>query len=68
MYVISTTKRPVPLEHYLWANDEMYKIVDGKTGTFLSLGYRGAVDSFKKDVAGKVLNHIILLFFFFFFL
>ena len=28
IYVISTPKRPVPLEHYLWAGKAMYKIVD----------------------------------------
>ena len=28
MYVISTTKRPVPLEHFLWADKKLYKIVD----------------------------------------
>lgn len=28
VYVISTPKRPVPLEHYLWADKAMYKIVD----------------------------------------
>ncbi len=30
IYVISTPKRPVPLEHYLWANKAMYKIVDAE--------------------------------------
>jgi antiviral helicase SKI2 len=28
IYVISTPKRPVPLEHYLWANKALHKIVD----------------------------------------
>ncbi|KAF3768594.1 antiviral helicase [Cryphonectria parasitica EP155] len=28
IYVISTPKRPVPLEHYLWANKNIHKIVD----------------------------------------
>ncbi|KAI1080116.1 antiviral helicase [Whalleya microplaca] len=28
IYVISTPKRPVPLEHYLWANKDIYQIVD----------------------------------------
>jgi antiviral helicase SKI2 len=27
IYVISTPKRPIPLEHYLWANKTMHKIV-----------------------------------------
>ncbi|KAL9107716.1 MAG: hypothetical protein Q9227_007431 [Pyrenula ochraceoflavens] len=30
IYVISTPKRPVPLEHYLWAGKEMKKIVDSE--------------------------------------
>jgi superfamily II RNA helicase len=38
VFVIKTEKRPVPLEHYLYANKELYKIVD-KEGNFLSEGY-----------------------------
>lgn len=37
IYVISTTKRPVPLEHYLWAGNHMHKIVDAQ-GLFLGQG------------------------------
>ena len=37
IYVISTPQRPVPLEHYLYAGREMYKIVDAKR-QFLGLG------------------------------
>jgi antiviral helicase SKI2 len=37
IYVISTPKRPVPLEHFLYANKEIHKIVDAK-GEFLSQG------------------------------
>jgi antiviral helicase SKI2 len=37
IYVISTPKRPVPLEHYLYAGRETYKIVDAK-GEFLGQG------------------------------
>ena len=28
IYVISTSKRPVPLEHYLYAGRDLHKIVD----------------------------------------
>jgi superfamily II RNA helicase len=38
IYVISTAKRPVPLEHYLYAGRELWKIVDANR-TFLSQGY-----------------------------
>lgn len=31
IYVISTPKRPVPLEHYLWAGKELHKIVDASS-------------------------------------
>lgn len=41
IYVISTPKRPVPLEHYLWANDDMFKIVD-EHKKFLEPGYSAA--------------------------
>ncbi|KAJ3473872.1 hypothetical protein NLI96_g12781 [Meripilus lineatus] len=38
IYVISTPKRPVPLEHYLYAGRDMHKIVDAN-GNFLTLGW-----------------------------
>ena len=41
IYVISTPKRPVPLEHYLWANKAMYKIVDADK-RFLDQGWKAA--------------------------
>lgn len=41
IYVISTTKRPVPLEHYLWGGKEMYKIVDSNK-KFLEKGWKEA--------------------------
>lgn len=37
IYVISTPKRPVPLEHFLWAGKELHKILDS-TGAFLGSG------------------------------
>ncbi len=47
IYVISTPKRPVPLEHYLWAGKEMHKIVDAK-GQFLGEGYKAAGESLRR--------------------
>ncbi|KAI4198317.1 MAG: hypothetical protein LQ350_005334 [Teloschistes chrysophthalmus] len=41
IYVISTAKRPVPLEHYLWADKAMYKIV-GPDKKFLDQGWKEA--------------------------
>ncbi|KAL9036088.1 MAG: hypothetical protein Q9214_006291, partial [Letrouitia sp. 1 TL-2023] len=41
IYVISTLKRPVPLEHYLWADKAMYKIVDSNK-IFLDKGWKEA--------------------------
>ena len=41
IYVISTPKRPVPLEHYLWADKSMYKIVDAEK-KFLEQGWKDA--------------------------
>jgi antiviral helicase SKI2 len=43
IYVISTPKRPVPLEHYLWAGKEMFKIVDSEK-RFLQQGWKEAND------------------------
>lgn len=39
IYVISTPKRPVPLEHYLWAKNQTIKLVD-ENKNFLEDGYR----------------------------
>lgn len=41
IFVISTPKRPVPLEHYLWADKSMHKIVDADK-KFLDRGWRDA--------------------------
>ncbi|KAK4998454.1 Antiviral helicase ski2 [Elasticomyces elasticus] len=44
IYVISTPKRPVPLEHYLWANKAMYKIVNADK-QFIEKGWKDANDA-----------------------
>lgn len=41
IYVISTPKRPVPLEHYLWANKNIHKIVDNDK-KFIEKGWKDA--------------------------
>ena len=41
IYVISTPKRPVPLEHHLWADKAMHKIVD-ENKKFLERGWKEA--------------------------
>ena len=41
IFVISTPKRPVPLEHYLWADKAMYMIVDANK-RFLDKGWKDA--------------------------
>lgn len=41
IYVISTTKRPVPLEHYLWAGKDIHKIVDSEK-RFIEKGWKDA--------------------------
>lgn len=41
IYVISTPKRPVPLEHYLWANKNIHKIVDSER-KFIEKGWKDA--------------------------
>ena len=44
IYVISTPKRPVPLEHYLWADKKMFKIVDSNK-KFVDKGWKDANDA-----------------------
>ncbi|XP_018558121.1 LOW QUALITY PROTEIN: helicase SKI2W [Lates calcarifer] len=57
IYVISTMKRPVPLEHYLYTGNstktqkEMFLLVDA-AGNFLTKGYYAAVDA-KKERTSK---------------
>ncbi|KAJ5738893.1 hypothetical protein N7493_002048 [Penicillium malachiteum] len=43
IYVISTPKRPVPLEHYLWTGKEKHLIVD-RNKRFLESGWNAAHD------------------------
>ncbi|KAM3084467.1 Antiviral helicase ski2 [Clarireedia jacksonii] len=44
IYVISTPKRPVPLEHYLWADKGIHKIVDADK-KFIEKGWKAANDA-----------------------
>lgn len=41
IFVISTAKRPVPLEHYLWAGKDKHRIVDSNK-RFLESGWKAA--------------------------
>lgn len=43
IYVISTPKRPVPLQHFLWANKGMHMIVDADK-KFIEKGWKDAND------------------------
>ncbi|KAH9065893.1 antiviral helicase [Lactarius vividus] len=47
IYVIYTSKRPVPLEHYLYAGRDTHKIVDA-SGRFLPQGYKDAGEALKR--------------------
>ena len=44
IYVISTPKRPVPLQHYLWASKAMHLIVD-ENKKFIEKGWKDANDA-----------------------
>ncbi|KAJ3078111.1 hypothetical protein HK102_004726, partial [Quaeritorhiza haematococci] len=55
IYVISTPKRPVPLEHYLYVDKDIYKVVDASK-KYLTNGWKMANDalsSSKKALAQK---------------
>ncbi|PFH52329.1 hypothetical protein AMATHDRAFT_57402 [Amanita thiersii Skay4041] len=47
IYVISTPQRPVPLEHYLYAGRDMYKIVSADRN-FITQGYKDAGEAVKR--------------------
>eukprot|EP01117_Protostelium_nocturnum_P003499 TRINITY_DN1455_c0_g4_i1.p1 TRINITY_DN1455_c0_g4~~TRINITY_DN1455_c0_g4_i1.p1 ORF type:complete len:1331 (-),score=569.99 TRINITY_DN1455_c0_g4_i1:196-4188(-) len=55
IWVISTMKRPVPLEHYLYSSGEVHKIVDNK-GSFLAGGYRSATAAMKEKSKTKIVS------------
>lgn len=42
MWVISTDKRPVPLQHFLWCKHKLFQVLDGTSGKFLSDGFKAA--------------------------
>ncbi|KAH7107002.1 antiviral helicase [Auriculariales sp. MPI-PUGE-AT-0066] len=46
IYVISTPQRPVPLEHYLYAGRDIFKIVD--SSGFLNQGYKDAGEALRR--------------------
>ncbi|KAI7903508.1 NUC185 domain-containing protein [Cokeromyces recurvatus] len=48
IYVISTLKRPVPLEHYIYANKDIYKIVGANENKLNMVGYNKAKDAMLK--------------------
>ncbi|KAJ5725614.1 uncharacterized protein N7483_006971 [Penicillium malachiteum] len=52
IYVISTPKRPVPLEHYLWTGKEKHLIVD-RNKRFLETGWKAAKDIASPDGNNK---------------
>lgn len=51
IYVISTPKRPVPLEHFLWTKKKLFKVVDSNK-SFVGKGYKMASEalSVKQDL------------------
>ncbi|BFZ54009.1 Antiviral helicase ski2 [Savitreella phatthalungensis] len=53
IYVISTLKRPVPLEHHLYANRTLFKIVD-ENKQWLSTGYRSLKDALQRNKEVKI--------------
>lgn len=55
IYVISTPKRPVPLEHYLWADKSLFKIVDADK-KFLDKGWKDANAAISGTDKNKLAN------------
>ncbi|CCG81462.1 Antiviral helicase SKI2 [Taphrina deformans PYCC 5710] len=52
IYVISTLKRPVPLEHFLYANKKLFKIVDANK-QWSGLGYKEASQALVRNKEAK---------------
>ncbi|KAJ9132327.1 DSHCT domain-containing protein [Pleurostoma richardsiae] len=55
IYVISTPKRPVPLEHYLWAGKNIHKIVDSEK-RFIEKGWKDANNALQGRDKPKVVE------------
>ncbi|KAL0937848.1 ATP-dependent RNA helicase [Colletotrichum truncatum] len=55
IYVISTPKRPIPLEHYLWAGKGIHKIVDSDK-KFIEKGWKDANHAIQGKDKPKVLE------------
>jgi antiviral helicase SKI2 len=55
IYVISTPKRPVPLEHYLWAGKNIHKIVDAEK-KFVEKGWKEANAALKGNDKPKAIE------------
>ena len=55
IYVISTPKRPVPLEHYLWAGKNIHMIVDANK-TFIEKGWKDASAALKGNDKPKAIE------------
>eukprot|EP01088_Endostelium_zonatum_P017135 TRINITY_DN4905_c1_g1_i1.p1 TRINITY_DN4905_c1_g1~~TRINITY_DN4905_c1_g1_i1.p1 ORF type:complete len:1322 (-),score=354.13 TRINITY_DN4905_c1_g1_i1:6-3947(-) len=49
IWVISTLKRPVPLEHYIYCNEELFKIVE-PNGNFLQRSFQSAQKSTREKL------------------
>ncbi|KAL4067368.1 NUC185 domain-containing protein, partial [Scleroderma yunnanense] len=57
IYVISTAQRPVPLEHYIYAGRDIFKIVDSKR-KWVTEGYKEARDALiRKQDKEREANH-----------
>ena len=54
MWVISTDKRPVPLQHFLWCKHKLFQVLDGTSGKFLSEGFKAARN---EGLTDKVRRH-----------
>ena len=52
IHVISTMKRPTPLEHFLWAAKDLFQIVD-QDGKFNRQAYEKAIEEIKKKSERK---------------
>lgn len=55
IYVISTPKRPVPLEHHIWANKNIHKIV-GSDKKFLEKGWKDANAALQRKDQPKIVE------------
>lgn len=56
VYLITTDKRPVPLQHYIYHDQEMYRVLDGSTKQFNAAAIQQCINKQKEKAKPKPMS------------